>query len=125
MDGDFVRDCAKLIRKPLDTRDDECGVGQAGPFGAPRTVRERVRACVDRDGEELGVVTPAMHDVAAVARAHVRDDAAERGGQRSDLTDVYVDEPLTDEPTHAPMVAALPLVSAPPPGGNRPLPTAV
>jgi hypothetical protein len=45
-----------------------------------------------------------MQDVATVARAHVHENVAERGGYCGVLTDVDVDETLSEESTHAPMV---------------------
>ena len=47
-----------------------------------------------------------MEGVAAVASADVNDDVLERGGECRDLTDVYVDEALTDKSTHAEILAA-------------------
>jgi hypothetical protein len=45
-----------------------------------------------------------VQNVATVARSHVHEDAAERGGYCGGLTDVDVDEALAEESTHTGMV---------------------
>jgi hypothetical protein len=67
---------------------------------APRSTREGVRACVDRDRERIGISPGAIEYVAAITRANVEDDVAECGGVCGGLTDVYVDDPLAEKSSH-------------------------
>jgi len=92
MDRDLVRDGGQLPRETLDPFNEEGDVREACPFRAPRSVREGVGTGVDGDGERRRLGPRAMQNVAAVTRADVHDDMAERGGYPSDLTDVHVNE---------------------------------
>jgi hypothetical protein len=78
--GHLVSDGRKIRREPLDPFHEERDVTEATPFRAPCAVREPIGACVDRDCEGRRLAPRAMEGVAAVARAHVNEDAGERGG---------------------------------------------
>lgn len=106
MHGDLVRESAKRRGQPLSTLDDERDVRKPCAPRLPRATDETVRTGVDGDREGVGMDARVMDDVGAIARANVDDDAAERGGESSGLTDVYVDEALAEKTTHERMLAA-------------------
>jgi hypothetical protein len=105
MDGDLVRERPQLAREAFDALNEESHIRQSRSFGAPRAGREGIGTGVDGDRKGAGLRPGAIENVATVARAHVHEDVAERGGYPGDLTDVDVDEALAEKSTHRAMVA--------------------
>ncbi len=88
------------MRKPLDPFNEERRVRKGRPRCPPRAAHEGVGARIDGYCESVWLGPRSVENVTAVTRTQVHDDVTERGGSRSDLTDVYVDEPLSDKATH-------------------------
>lgn len=105
VDRRLARDLVELGGQALDTPDEERRVLEARPFRAPGAIGQGVRARVDREREGRRFAPGSMENVAAVARAEIHQNAVERGGSCRDLTDVYVDETLSEKTTHEGMVA--------------------
>ena len=100
MNGHVVGEARQLTRKALDPFDEERGVRDARSLRTPRAAREGIGACIDGDRERCRLGPRAVQNVATVARAHIHENVAERGGYGSGLTDVDVDEALADKSTH-------------------------
>jgi len=101
VDRYLCRELAQFCRQTLDAFHEERRIGKARALRAPRAARKAIGARVDRDREGLRLGSRAVENVAAVPRANINDDATERGGYPGDLTDVDVDETLTEKSTHA------------------------
>jgi len=101
-------DLVELRRQALDRLDEEHRVLEASPSRAPGAAGQDVRARVDREREGRRFSAGSMENVAAVARAEIHENAVERGGSCRDLTDVYVDETLSEKTTHEGMVSGEP-----------------
>jgi nitroreductase len=65
-----------------------------------RCVGERIRGCVETDRQRVRPRARDVERISPVSRPGIDDDAGERAGEVSDLTDVDVDEALTDDLTH-------------------------
>jgi hypothetical protein len=101
---DLVRD--RVERESLDGLAQEDEVRQWLADCATRGVRERVRGCVETDRESVRARARDVERIAPVSRTEVDDRARECAGRFGDLTDVDVEETLTDELPHVRDVTA-------------------
>jgi len=88
----------------LHALDQERSVSQMRALRTPRALSERIRACVDGDGERTWLGPRSMKNIAAVARAHVHQNVAERSGYRNGLTDVHVHKAFAKKRSHEEML---------------------
>ena len=105
MDRDLVRD--RLERERFERLAQEDEVRQPFANRKPRRVRERVRGAIQSDREGVRSGARYMERIAPVTRAGVDHRARVRAGELGDLTDVDVEETLTDELTHHVMLIPL------------------
>ena len=68
--------------------------------GSARRIRKRVRGRIESDREGVRSCARYVERIAPVSRSGVDHRARERAGELGDLTDVDVEEALTDELTH-------------------------
>jgi nitroreductase len=98
VDGHLVRHGRQ--RERLDWLAQQHQIREVLPHGATRRVGKCIGGGIESDREGVRSCARHVERITPVSRAVVDGRSRERAGELRDLTDVDVEEALTDEPTH-------------------------
>jgi len=93
VDGGLIRYAVK--RRGLDRGDEERDVRQRASRQRARGISDGIERWLECDRERVRTRASDVQGIAAVTGTDVDDRPGVRPGARGDLTDVYVEKPLT------------------------------